>query len=97
MLILCLLIAHSRAYDHLRLLHRDVSAGNVMIRPSLSSMVDGNGMKTVEWKGILTDWELAKEVPFPVPNDPEKSKEISARKPERTVGTSLQFSLSLTG
>ncbi|KAJ2982191.1 hypothetical protein NUW54_g10783 [Trametes sanguinea] len=76
---------HSRAYDHLRLLHRDVSAENVMIRPSLSSMVDGNGMKTVEWKGILTDWELAKEVPFPIPNpnDPEKSKEI-ARKPERT-------------
>ncbi|KAI9066936.1 hypothetical protein FKP32DRAFT_319262 [Trametes sanguinea] len=74
---------HSRAYDKLRLLHRDVSAGNIMIRPSLSAMVDGNGMKTVEWKCILTDWELAEEVPFPAPNDRDKSKAI-ARQPERT-------------
>ncbi|OSC98907.1 hypothetical protein PYCCODRAFT_1417048 [Trametes coccinea BRFM310] len=72
---------HSVAYTKLRLLHRDISAGNVIIRPALSSNMDENGKRTVTWTGILTDWELAKIVPQPDASG--KRKEIP-RQPERT-------------
>ncbi|KAL7277936.1 hypothetical protein ACG7TL_007884 [Trametes sanguinea] len=73
--------AHSLAYTKHRLLHRDVSAGNVIIRPSLSS--EENGKKGVIWEGVLTDWELAKEIPMRDPSKSEKPKEVP-RQPERT-------------
>ncbi|KAJ2965269.1 hypothetical protein NUW54_g14175 [Trametes sanguinea] len=74
-------VSHSVAYTKLRLLHRDVSAGNVIIRPALSPNVDENGKRKVTWTGILTDWELAKIVPEPDASG--KRKEIP-RQPERT-------------
>ncbi|KAI9066940.1 hypothetical protein FKP32DRAFT_1601461 [Trametes sanguinea] len=74
---------HSLAYTRHRLLHRDISAGNVIIRPSLSSQVGPDGLRKVIWKGILTDWELAKEVPEQNASDSEKPKEVP-RQPERT-------------
>ncbi|KAJ3004790.1 hypothetical protein NUW54_g4647 [Trametes sanguinea] len=76
-------LAHSLAYTNHRLLHRDISAGNVIIRPSLSADVDENGNKEVIWEGVLTDWELAKEIPVRDPSDPEAPKEVP-RQPERT-------------
>ncbi|KAL7277961.1 hypothetical protein ACG7TL_007912 [Trametes sanguinea] len=72
---------HSVAYTKLRLLHRDISADNVIIRPALSSNMNENGKRTVTWTGILTDWELAKIVPQPDASG--KRKEIP-RQPERT-------------
>ncbi|KAJ2968006.1 hypothetical protein NUW54_g13341 [Trametes sanguinea] len=72
---------HSAAYEKLRLLHRDISAGNVIILPALSSEVDEKGKKTVTWVGILTDWELAKVVPEP---DMSGKLKETPRQPERT-------------
>ncbi|CDO74185.1 hypothetical protein BN946_scf185043.g237 [Trametes cinnabarina] len=74
---------HAIAYEQHRLLHRDVSAGNLIIRPSLSSSVDANGMKKVEWHGIITDWELAKTVPVQEEHSSTKPQE-RPRQPERT-------------
>ncbi|KAI9070131.1 hypothetical protein FKP32DRAFT_1551542, partial [Trametes sanguinea] len=63
------------------LLHRDISAGNMIIRPTLSNAVDENGQKRVMWFGILTDWELAKVIP--VATSSEKPKQVP-RQPEKT-------------
>ena len=41
-------VAHTAAYDKTRILHRDVSAGNILI-------TDKGG-------GILIDWDLSKKV-----------------------------------
>ena len=41
-------VAHTAAYDKTRILHRDVSAGNILI-------TDNGG-------GILIDWDLSKKV-----------------------------------
>ncbi len=41
-------IAHTEAYDRAQVLHRDVSAGNIMI--------------TEEGSGRLIDWDLSKKV-----------------------------------
>ncbi|KAH9849441.1 hypothetical protein C2E23DRAFT_737236 [Lenzites betulinus] len=65
---------HAQAYEKFRILHRDISAGNVLILPRLS--VDKKGNEIVIWHGVLTDWELAKAV---CKEDDEK-----ARQPERT-------------
>ena len=40
--------AHTEAYDRTQILHRDVSAGNILI--------------TDEGSGILIDWDLSKKV-----------------------------------
>ncbi|KAI0368190.1 hypothetical protein BV20DRAFT_476051 [Pilatotrama ljubarskyi] len=66
---------HYWAYRNHNLLHRDVSAGNVLILPKL--VTDDDGTETVEWRGILTDWELAKRVP-------QEDEDDVARQPERT-------------
>ncbi|KAI0641581.1 hypothetical protein C8Q79DRAFT_1014033 [Trametes meyenii] len=54
---------HARAYKRYSLLHRDISAGNVIIRPHLREIPGRQGWNEVVWTGILTDWELAKVVP----------------------------------
>ncbi|KAI0368165.1 hypothetical protein BV20DRAFT_1054162 [Pilatotrama ljubarskyi] len=66
---------HYWAFENHDLLHRDVSAGNVLILPKL--VTDDDGVEIVEWRGILTDWELAKRVK-------EEDEEDAARQPERT-------------
>jgi RIO-like serine/threonine protein kinase len=43
-----MLIAHTAAYNRTRILHRDISAGNILI--------------TKEGTGILIDWDLSKKV-----------------------------------
>lgn len=56
-------IAHHRvATDpQTRLLHRDISSGNVMIYPKIKR--HGAARRTsMVWTGILTDWELSKPV-----------------------------------
>jgi RIO-like serine/threonine protein kinase len=43
-----MVMAHTDAYNKTQILHRDVSAGNILI--------------TEEGKGILIDWDLSKKV-----------------------------------
>ncbi|OJT13253.1 hypothetical protein TRAPUB_10188 [Trametes pubescens] len=74
-LILNCVVTHRDAYDHFNLLHRDISTGNLLILPQVVKMSDGS--KLVGWRGLLTDWELAKYVP----KDNSKQR---ARQPERT-------------
>ncbi|KAI8970802.1 hypothetical protein BD414DRAFT_540688 [Trametes punicea] len=51
--------AHGQAYRRKGLIHRDISAGNVLIYPR-QTVVNG---KTLELRGgLLADWELAKSV-----------------------------------
>ena len=40
--------AHSHAFEDAKILHRDISAGNIIL--------------TSEGRGLLIDWELAKDV-----------------------------------
>ncbi|KAH9943836.1 hypothetical protein B0H21DRAFT_892590 [Amylocystis lapponica] len=61
------------------ILHRDISAGNILI---VKHIQDGK----VHHRGLLNDWELAKELP----NIPENDQ-VSARQPDRT-GTWLFLS-----
>ncbi|KAI0368182.1 hypothetical protein BV20DRAFT_948573 [Pilatotrama ljubarskyi] len=65
---------HHWAYARYNLLHRDVSAGNVLILPTLR--MSASGREVVVWRGLLTDWELAKSV--------AEAENDRARQPERT-------------
>ena len=59
-------------------LHRDISGGNLLIYPTVQSAVDPESkeeIRSLQWVGILTDWELSKGVDAP----------SGARQPERTV------------
>ncbi|KAI0667505.1 hypothetical protein C8Q78DRAFT_384221 [Trametes maxima] len=56
-------------------MHCDISAGNILILPRLGKPV--KGVQTVEWRGFLTDWELAKHMGEGSPND-------TRNQPERT-------------
>ncbi|CDO78019.1 hypothetical protein BN946_scf184907.g9 [Trametes cinnabarina] len=51
--------AHGQAYAGKNLLHRDISAGNVLICPIEETI---NGRLKKRRMGILADWELAKRV-----------------------------------
>lgn len=62
-------IAHTRAYDQCGYMHRDVSIGNVLIRPI--AVQDALGTH-VYWRGILADWELAKHKSVDDALEPEK-------------------------
>ncbi|KAI0764268.1 hypothetical protein BD413DRAFT_197385 [Trametes elegans] len=67
-------ITHRDAYVHFGLLHRDISAGNMMILPRIEEL---DGKKRVTWRGVPIDWELAKYVP-------KDDSAERARQPERT-------------
>ncbi|KAH9928539.1 uncharacterized protein BXZ73DRAFT_102375 [Epithele typhae] len=54
------ILAHQRAYNDCNLLHRDISAGNILLLPRLSETADGK--LRITWNGILTDWEMAKGI-----------------------------------
>ncbi|RPD53592.1 hypothetical protein L227DRAFT_616887 [Lentinus tigrinus ALCF2SS1-6] len=45
------------AYESCGYMHRDVSAGNILIYPVVKC---SNGKWSIYWRGILADWELAK-------------------------------------
>ncbi|KAM5541563.1 hypothetical protein V8D89_004753 [Ganoderma adspersum] len=61
-LVMDALRTHSRVATGLqtRLLHCDVSSGNIMIHPRVKYNDDGSS--AMVWTGILTDWELSKSV-----------------------------------
>ncbi|KAI0364858.1 hypothetical protein BV20DRAFT_955364 [Pilatotrama ljubarskyi] len=68
------IMTHYWAYTDHKLLHRDISAGNVLILPRLGR--SATGKEVVVWRGLLTDWELAKSV--------AEAENDHARQPERT-------------
>ncbi|KAI0698188.1 hypothetical protein C8T65DRAFT_742912 [Cerioporus squamosus] len=62
--------AHAHAYDDCGYIHRDVSAGNILIRP----IVRRHGNKgSVYWQGVLTDWELAKHKDVDYAREPDRT------------------------
>ncbi|OSD00215.1 hypothetical protein PYCCODRAFT_1460318 [Trametes coccinea BRFM310] len=66
--------AHGNAYKE-GILHRDISAGNVLIY--INEYVDDKGELIKERDGLLTDWELSKDVE----EEPDRK---SPRQPDRT-------------
>ncbi|KAI9062369.1 hypothetical protein FKP32DRAFT_1652880 [Trametes sanguinea] len=66
--------AHGSAYQK-GVMHRDVSAGNVLIFPR--EYIDEEGTLQVDRDGMLTDWELSKDVE-------EKPGAKGPRQPDRT-------------
>ncbi|KAI0741093.1 hypothetical protein C8Q76DRAFT_581172, partial [Earliella scabrosa] len=48
---------HRDAYELAGILHRDISAGNLLIVP-----IDGPGNEGILYKGVLNDWELAERI-----------------------------------
>lgn len=69
--VLILSSAHQEAYEKCEYMHRDVSAGNILIYPVLYRH---EGKYYVRWIGILSDWELGKKITV-----------LTALQPERTV------------
>ena len=49
--------AHETAYKKCKYMHRDVSAGNLLIWPQFIRREDGKC--GVLWRGLLADWEMA--------------------------------------
>ncbi|KAM5541531.1 hypothetical protein V8D89_004721 [Ganoderma adspersum] len=79
----CLHAHHQAATNHhSRLLHRDISSGNILIYPKVRLDEDGKGQSIV-WTGMLTDWEFAK------PMETERSSEANQ------VGTHHFMSVNL--
>ncbi|KAI0668608.1 hypothetical protein C8Q78DRAFT_1155390 [Trametes maxima] len=54
----CCIVAHSEAYEH-GVIHRDISAGNVLMY-----RYGGSG----RWCGLLNDWELSKQTDSKTPH-----------------------------
>ncbi|TBU23670.1 hypothetical protein BD311DRAFT_868640 [Dichomitus squalens] len=56
-------VAHHQAETNpeTRILHCDISGGNILIYPKIKRDQEGNNPLLI-WTGILTDWELAKPV-----------------------------------
>ncbi|RDX51601.1 hypothetical protein OH76DRAFT_1401487 [Lentinus brumalis] len=50
--------AHAAAYAKCGYIHRDISAGNLLIYPEIVCLSDGR--YGIYWRGLLADWELAK-------------------------------------
>ncbi|KAI0641668.1 hypothetical protein C8Q79DRAFT_918903 [Trametes meyenii] len=77
-LVLDCVIAHQEATEKAKLLHRDVSGGNVLILPKIHYDRAKNVIR-LKWTGLLADWEMSKPVH-------EKHDEASSppRQPPRT-------------
>ncbi|RPD59339.1 hypothetical protein L226DRAFT_617315 [Lentinus tigrinus ALCF2SS1-7] len=81
-------LAHFHAVKDAKLLHRDISAGNILIYPKIVCVKDPNVPHRrrfqIKFTGLLADWEMAK------PIDTEQKQ----RQPERT-GTWQYMSVAL--
>ena len=75
------LVAHEHALKNCRIMHRDVSAGNILIIFSIIPPSSEEELYTIVMKGLLSDWELAKVIP-------ETNSAVFASQPERTVSIS---------
>ena len=70
--------------DKAKIIHRDVSGGNILILPKRVFMKKRRRY-WIKWTGLLVDWELSKPVESDVPL-------TLARQPERTVSTCFDAS-----
>ncbi|KAI0631769.1 hypothetical protein C8Q77DRAFT_1272678 [Trametes polyzona] len=70
-------VAHLDAMTVAKIIHRDVSGGNILIYPEIVPHSSQPEAWMVEARGLLADWELSKPVS-------DKSKPQRARQPERT-------------
>ncbi|KAH9889422.1 hypothetical protein C8Q73DRAFT_707508 [Cubamyces lactineus] len=52
--------AHGEAYTRKKLIHQDISAGNVLIYPEY--VCGANGVVTEKLKPLLADWDMAKRI-----------------------------------
>ncbi|KAI0660085.1 hypothetical protein C8Q70DRAFT_1105556 [Cubamyces menziesii] len=72
-IVLSCLHAHKDAYVKAKIIHRDVSSGNILILPQVVHVKKTDRYHVV-WRGILADWELSKPVgttePFMRPRQP---------------------------
>ncbi|KAI0808324.1 hypothetical protein C8Q74DRAFT_1232805 [Fomes fomentarius] len=68
--------AHADAYEKCKLIHHDISSGNLLILPVLAR-TPGEADLRVVWTGILSDWEISKPVA-------ESGDAGRARKSQRT-------------
>ncbi|KAI0713678.1 hypothetical protein C8Q76DRAFT_467703 [Earliella scabrosa] len=73
--------AHAGAVESAKIIHRDISAGNMLICPTV--VRDEDGVLRVLWKGILADWELSKPL--------TEVDHHKARQPVRTALGTWQF------
>ncbi|RPD68724.1 hypothetical protein L226DRAFT_576200 [Lentinus tigrinus ALCF2SS1-7] len=64
------IIAHAMAWTKCKYMHRDVSAGNLLIYPYVRKVDD---KYRICWRGLLADWELAKH-----------ASKTAAMQPQRT-------------
>ncbi|KAI0742361.1 hypothetical protein C8Q80DRAFT_1187796 [Daedaleopsis nitida] len=68
--------AHFYATQKTKILHRDVSAGNILLYPVVHTVFDASGNVTQRmwiFGGMLTDWELAKCILDLLPRQPERT------------------------
>ena len=71
-----------------KIIHRDISSGNILIYPT-TEQIDGKNAFRVVWRGILIDWELSKPTI-------DCTDGRVARQPERTVRRNLIFIIPYT-
>ena len=62
--------AHEDAYVKCKYLHRDISSGNILIRLVVRKTPEGY---SVDWEGMLSDWELAKHAEMQVALQPQRT------------------------
>ncbi|TFK78765.1 hypothetical protein K466DRAFT_471400, partial [Polyporus arcularius HHB13444] len=63
--------AHGLAWTKCKYMHRDVSAGNLLIYPEVRRTQEGK--YRIYWTGILADWELAKHADKKVATQPQRT------------------------
>ena len=54
-------------------MHRDISAGNILIRIVVQQLEEGYSVK---WEGVLSDWELAKHTDFQYAMQPARTVRV---------------------
>ena len=65
-------IAHEDAVQKCSLMHSDISAGNILINPTVVHDVKTRRL-VIDWHGILSDWELAKHTDVKITLQPERT------------------------
>ncbi|KAI0707486.1 hypothetical protein C8T65DRAFT_781158 [Cerioporus squamosus] len=68
-------LAHQQAYKKAKLLHRDISSGNILIYPRIMRVQDQFGAQRLQmtFTGLLADWEMAKPIDTEGPRQPERT------------------------
>ncbi|KAI9065691.1 hypothetical protein FKP32DRAFT_1590337 [Trametes sanguinea] len=57
--------AHGAAFEKSKIMHRDISGGNILIHPTVQQVGEDGQSLGVIWEGLLSDWELSKPLSIP--------------------------------